>query len=108
MNRKRKFVRIIGIDYSGRDTPSKPLRVLSVYCADGDAPPVRVCSQAERLCRWTRAEIAKWLVERLLEQDRPTLVGIDHGFSFPIDYFRRYPRLLHRNWDDFLDDFRAH
>ena len=108
MNRERRFVRTIGIDYSGRGTPSEPLRALAVYCADGNAAPVRVCSQVERLCRWTRAEIARWLVEWLQEQDRPTLVGIDHAFSFPIDYFRRYPVLLHRDWGDFLDDFQAH
>ena len=29
---------------------------------------------------------AEWLVERLAE-NVPTLVGIDHGFSFPLRYF---------------------
>ena len=108
MNGRKTFDRIIGIDYSGRDTPVKPLRALAVYCADGDKPPVRVCSQVDPLCRWTRAEIAEWLVERLQEQDRPTLVGIDHAFSFPIHYFQRYPGVTQGNWDRFLKDFRAH
>jgi hypothetical protein len=31
---------------------------------------------------WTRRGIAEWLGARLAE-DMPTLVGIDHGFSFP-------------------------
>jgi ATP-dependent DNA ligase len=43
---------------------------------------------------WTRRGIAEWLVERLSE-DTPTLVGIDHGFSFPLQYFERYRLNLH-------------
>jgi hypothetical protein len=35
----------------------------------------------------------------------PTLVGIDHGFSFPLAYFERYR--LSSNWQDFLD-FQHH
>jgi hypothetical protein len=35
---------------------------------------------------WAWREIAEWLVERLAE-DAPALVGIDHGFSFPLRYF---------------------
>jgi hypothetical protein len=30
--------------------------------------------------------LAEWLAERLSE-DVPTIVGIDHGFSFPLRYF---------------------
>jgi hypothetical protein len=54
---------------------------------------------------WTRRGIAEWLVE-LLSGDRPTLVGIDHGFSFPLRYFE-----VHRlppDWPAFLDDFQRH
>ena len=36
----------------------------------------------------------------------PTLVGIDHGFSFPLAYFGKH-RLPH-DWPAFLDDFQAH
>jgi hypothetical protein len=32
---------------------------------------------------WTGKGIAEWLVARLAE-DTPILVGIDHGFSFPL------------------------
>jgi hypothetical protein len=35
---------------------------------------------------WTRRGIAEWLGKKLAE-DVPTLVGIDHGFSFPLRYF---------------------
>ena len=48
------------------------------------------------------------MVDRLKEQDTPTLVGIDHAFSLPLDYFRLYSHLLGGDWDDFLDDFRKY
>lgn len=35
-----------------------------------------------------------------------TLVGIDHGFSFPLKYFDRHG--LPHNWPAFLDDFKRH
>jgi hypothetical protein len=44
-------------------------------------------------------------VERLAE-DAPTLVGIDHGFSFPVPYFEAHG--LPRDWPAFLDDFQRH
>ncbi len=34
------------------------------------------------------------------------LVGIDHGFSFPVRYFEAHG--LPRNWPAFLDDFQCH
>ena len=49
--------------------------------------------------------IAEWLVERLAE-DMPTLVGIDHGFSFPLRYFEAHGLLP--DWPRFLDDFQRH
>ena len=54
---------------------------------------------------WTRRGIAEWLVERLAE-DVPTLVGIDHGFSFPLRYFEVHGLLP--DWPHFLDDFQRH
>jgi hypothetical protein len=34
------------------------------------------------------------------------LVGIDHGFSFPLRYFDAY--YLEPEWPSFLDDFQEH
>ena len=48
---------------------------------------------------------AEWLVERLAEEI-PTLVGIDHGFSFPLRYFEAHR--LPPDWPGFLDDFQRH
>jgi hypothetical protein len=45
-----------------------------------------------------------WLVQRLAE-DALTLVGIDHGFSFPLRYFETHGLLP--DWPGFLDDSSA-
>jgi hypothetical protein len=50
-----------------------------------------------------RAAVAEWLVATLRERI-PTIVGIDHGFSFPLAYFERH-RLAPEDWPVFLDDF---
>jgi hypothetical protein len=99
------FIRHIGIDYSGAETPTASLKGLRVYLAEGDGHPVEVLPPPSPRKYWTRKGIAEWLVERLAE-DIPTLVGIDHGFSFPLRYFEVH-RLL-PDWPAFLDDFQRH
>ena len=99
------FTRTIGIDYSGAETPTASLKGLRVYMADGDRLPAGSSASVEPRKYWIRKGIAEWLVERLAE-DVPTLVGIDHGFSFPLRYFETH-RLL-PNWSRFLDDFQRH
>ncbi len=83
------FDRYIGIDYSGAETPKSSLKGLRVYMADRNGPPTEVPPPPSPRKYWTRREIAEWLVERLSEK-QPTLVGIDHGFSFPLRYFDEY------------------
>lgn len=97
------FSRYIGIDYSGAQTPGDSLPGLRVYLAERDEP-VEVPPRSRRKY-WSRREIAHWLVERLAE-DTPTLVGIDHGFSFPLRYFEMHE--LQPDWPAFLDDFQRH
>ena len=99
------FTRTIGIDYSGAETPTASLKGLRVYLAEGDAPPVEVPPPPSPRKYWTRKGIAEWLVERLAE-DTSTLVGIDHGFSFPLRYFGVHR--LKPDWPAFLDDFQRH
>ena len=101
MMANRAFVRTIGIDYSGEATPKTRLGGLAVYRADGNAPPQEVTLEGPSSKRWTRKEIAEWLVDQLREEGDPTLVGIDHAFSFPICYFERY-NLRQQDWDYFL------
>ncbi len=99
------FARYIGIDYSGAQTPAASLRGLRVYQAEGDAPPGEVPPSPSPRKYWTRRGIAEWLVGRLAEDVR-TLVGIDHGFSFPLRYFEVHG--LQPDWPAFLDDFQQH
>ena len=59
------FVRTIGIDYSGAETPTASLKGLRVYMAEGDASPAEVPPPRSPRKYWTRRGIAQWLVERL-------------------------------------------
>jgi hypothetical protein len=104
-NNSPAFGRYIGIDYSGAETPTSSLKGLRVYLADRVSPPFEVPPPPSPRKYWTRRGIAEWLVERLSE-DQPTLVGIDHGFSFPLQYFKIH--LLPLDWPAFLDDFQRH
>lgn len=99
------FVRYIGIDYSGAETPASSLKGLRVYLAQEDTAPVEILPPPSPRKYWTRRGIAEWLVERLTE-DVPTLVGINHGFSFPLRYFKEHGLSL--GWSAFLDDFQRH
>ena len=88
-----KFTRYIGINYSGAQTPNASLKGLRVFMAEGDRPPTKVLPPPSPRKYWTRRGIAEWLVEKLAE-DVPTLVGIDHGFSFLAGVSRRFPAPL--------------
>jgi hypothetical protein len=99
------FHRYVGIDYSGAQTPTASLPGLRVYLGEGEALPVEIAPPRSPRKYWTRKGIAEWLVERLAE-DMPTLVGIDHGFSFPLCYFDAHG--LKHDWPAFLEDFLLH
>lgn len=99
------FSRYIGIDYSGAETPNASLKGLRVYLAQGEALAEEVPPPLSPRKYWTRRGIAEWLAERLAE-DVPMLVGIDHGFSFPLRYFDVHH--LPPDWPTFLDDFQQH
>jgi len=99
------FARTIGIDYSGAETPTASLKGLRVYLAEAGELPVEVPPPPSPRKYWTRKGIAEWLVERLAE-DAPTLVGIDHGFSFPLRYFEAHR--ITPDWQSFLEDFHVH
>jgi hypothetical protein len=99
------FDRYIGIDYSGAETPKSSLKGLRIYSADRRTTPAEVPPPKGPAKYWTRKGIAEWLVEQLSGNAR-TLVGIDHGFSFPIQYFDKYQLPL--DWPAFLRDFQKH
>ncbi len=97
-----QFERTIGIDYSGAETADASLKGLRVYKTEGDSPALEVAPPPGPKKYWTRRGLAAWLIE-ILSEPVPTIVGIDHGFSFPEAYFKRHG--LVRDWDRFLDDF---
>ena len=99
----------IGIDYSGAETPTSRLPGLQVYASrPGVSGAERwsspTLSNNRQRVNWTRREIA----ERLRDEARRGtrfLAGIDHAFSFPGAYFRRYGL---KTWPAFLADFCRH
>lgn len=99
------FARYVGIDYSGAEAPNASLKGLRVYLAEGAEPAAEVLPPPSPRKYWTRRGIAEWLAG-LLAEDVPTLVGIDHGFSFPLRYFEVHH--LPPDWPAFLDDFQQH
>lgn len=99
------FDRYVGIDYSGAKTPASSLKGLRIYMADRASLPVEVSPPAGMRNYGTRRGVAEWLATRLVE-GHPTLVGIDHAFSFPLRYFETHGLPL--DWSAFLDDFQRH
>lgn len=100
-----QFERYIGIDYAGAQTPTSSLSALCVYAADRTLPPTEALPPQSPRKYWTRRGIAEWLRDEL-SSPKPILVGIDHGFSFPLRYFEAHH--LSPNWPAFLDDFQRH
>ena len=99
------FSRYIGIDYSGAKTPQSSLPGLRIYEATPDQAPCHILPPPSPRKHWTRRGIAEWLA-RELRDCPPTLVGIDHGFSFPEAYFKTHGLPL--DWEAFLEDFCHH
>lgn len=100
-----QFERYLGIDYSGAQTPRSSLPGLRVYAATPTQPPREVPPPPSPRKYWTRRGLAEWLAAEF--RDGPaTLVGIDHGFSFPLRYFETH--LIPPDWPTFLDDFQRH
>ncbi|MDJ0874403.1 MAG: hypothetical protein QNJ02_03985 [Desulfobacterales bacterium] len=98
------FTTYVGIDYSGAAKTVARNRGLRVFKAAADSDPVQVKSPAGKRCHWTRKEIAHWCRDQLGGK-APVIIGLDHGFSFPMSYMQRY-RIA--SWDQFLDDFQKH
>ena len=96
------FQRYIGIDYSGAETADSSCKGIRVFMAEGSGEPAQVQPPPSPRRYWTRRGLAEWLCEELAV-DTPTIVGIDHAFSFPLAYFEKYR--LPSDWQGFLEDF---
>jgi hypothetical protein len=97
------FNRYIGIDYSGAERPATPLRGLQVFVADRRREPSQENNPTHPTGRWSRQQLALWLLDRLVE-DVPTIVGIDHAFSYPLSILEGAAL---QSWDDFLGWFET-
>jgi hypothetical protein len=100
-----QFERYFGIDYSGARTATSSLKGLRLYSATPTQAPAEVMPPPGPRKYWTRRGLAEWLAAELREGPA-TLVGIDHGFSFPLRYFEVHH--LPPDWHRFLDDFQQH
>ena len=100
----RLFETYVGIDYSGAKKTVSRNKGLRVFKAAADADPVGVKSPAGKRLNWTRKEIAHWCLDQL-KREELVIIGLDHGFSFPMGYMKRYQIT---SWDQFLDDFQKH
>lgn len=102
------FDQYVGIDYSGRGTTATRTSAIQVYqstrhCHEPEcvfSPSSSVNSKRN----WCRAELVDWLIDQF-QQEQRLIACIDHGFSMPLSYFKRY-RL--DSWDGFLKDFCNH
>ena len=101
----RKFRRYLGIDYSGAQTPTQSLTGIRVYSTFPTQEPVEILPPPSAKKYFTRRGLAEWLATELRDGP-PTIVGIDHGFSFPIPYFEAHK--IGRDWPTFLEDFHKH
>jgi hypothetical protein len=99
------FAQYIGIDYSGAGSAEDSHKGISVWAATRSSPPTEIRPNEPKGSYWSRRTLAAWLTNQLRESQVPILVGIDHGFSFPIEYFQRYGLTT---WRAFLEDFRKH
>lgn len=127
-----RFDSYIGIDYSGAATAESRSASIQVYlsrqqCEAKIVPAPGQISQSparanivpdrqrlsidestvrkkQRIIHWNRRELAEWL-KTTLAANHQCIVGMDHGFSFPLSYFQRYGL---STWDQFLRDFSQH
>lgn len=106
-----RFDAYVGIDYAGAGTPEARLPGLQVYTAT-PARGAMAVGPAGRSAYWSRRDLAAWLSDLLADRHaagEAVLVGIDHGFAFPLAYARAHGLATGRRpWDAFLDDFAAH
>jgi hypothetical protein len=99
------FERYVGVDYSGASTAESSLKEIQVYAATPLADPHEIVPPPSPRKYWSRRKVAKWLLEQL-SGEAPIIVGIDHAFSFPLEYYKRHGLPL--DWPGFLDDFQRH
>ncbi len=91
------FGRYIAVDYSGAGFPAGRQSGIRVLIAQASGQPELELDASGR--NWSRVSLASWLAERLKEP-QPTLVGLDHCFSFPSSFLKQHHL---KTWDAILD-----
>ncbi|HEX5760018.1 MAG TPA: hypothetical protein VF121_12575 [Thermoanaerobaculia bacterium] len=99
-----EFRQYVGVRYSGRKDPGDRLREIRVFAARGDHTPYQEFNQDDERGRWSRRELAEWLLGKVRDEGS-LAVGLDHAFSFPQSYMDRHDL---ESWTDFLEDFEGH
>lgn len=102
-----QFEHYLGIDYSGKGLPTQRHTSIQIFEADRGGGPVSALGRSS----WSRRGVFEYLAERLGEQRTGgrgrMIVGLDHGLSFPLSYFREVspgkPKLT--TWLQFLEHF---
>jgi hypothetical protein len=102
-----KFAKYVGIDYSGAKSPDSGLTGLRIHTATQEQDREERPSEDPRR-HWTRLGAADFLFGLLSAGGEPILIGIDHGFSFPIQYFDTFHPGQSADWSAFLEDFCQH
>lgn len=100
-----RFEHYLGIDYSGAETADSSLKGLRAYAGDRLTPAGEVLPPPGARRHWTRRRLAEWLAGELAGP-KTVIVGVDHGFCFPLPYFERHG--LACDYQAFLDDFHNH
>ena len=96
------FDSYIGIDYSGKGSPSRKYTSIQVFEAGIHTRP----SPSNGRGSWSRKDVYEFLKNKLKQQQNgqigKMIIGIDHGFSVPHSYFSQHNL---SSWNAFLKHF---
>lgn len=99
------FSQYIGIDYSGAGRDDQGQANIQCCCLNR---MVDGCENARPPAsrNWSRQAVSEWITDRLATAEGPVIIGLDHGFSFPLSYLQQQDIDC---WDDLLEHiFRLH
>lgn len=95
------FEHFVAIDYSGAGAPTAGNPGIAVWemAADDDAPRIIQDPKRGRRTHWSRSNLHEWICDVVAAQSPRTLIGIDHGFSWPV---AAMDAVKQRTWEDWL------
>ncbi len=87
MNNAMTFDRLVAIDYSGSGSPTAANPGISVWSMSPEGVFLRIVEDPNRgraRIHWSRHNLNAWLGNLVTEKRQRTLIGIDHGFAWPV------------------------